>query len=82
MMSCLSGFACIILAAVEWMLLTGPGGQTIQLNPDHIVSTRPPRGNEHFHKDIHCLIHTTDGKLVTVQETCERVQELREDIEP
>jgi hypothetical protein len=49
--------------------VTGPEGQIIAVNPLAIVSTRTPRG--HFSKGIKCLIHTADGKYISVIETCE-----------
>jgi hypothetical protein len=72
---------CLLASASAWLTLTGPGGQTIEVNPSHIVSSRVPRGNEHFHADIHCLLHTADGKLITVTETCDVVRERMQDLE-
>lgn len=55
--------------------LTGPGGQTIDVNPAEIVSLREPRGDSHFDKDVHCLIHTADGKFISVIESCAAVRD-------
>jgi hypothetical protein len=64
------------LLALLLVTLTGPEGQHIELNPNVIVTIREPRGDTHFHKEIKCVIHTSDGKFLSVQETCARVHEL------
>jgi hypothetical protein len=63
--------AAIALGLVE---LTGPGGQVIEVNPNEIVSVREPRGADHFGKDVHCLVFTSDGKYIGVVQTCEQVK--------
>jgi hypothetical protein len=64
------------LAAFKLVELTGPDKQIIEVNPEHVVQIREPRGNEtHFHPEIKCLIFTTDGKFTGVIETCEVVAE-------
>jgi hypothetical protein len=67
------------IIATVLITLTGPGGQVIEINPAEIVSLREPRGDGHLDKDVHCLIHTTDGKFIAVKETCvivhERIEE-------
>jgi uncharacterized protein YlzI (FlbEa/FlbD family) len=55
------------------IVLTGPDGQALKINPKAIVSLRAPRGTDHLNKDVHCLVFTSDGKYVGVQETCEQV---------
>jgi hypothetical protein len=62
------------LLAVALIVLTGPGGQVIDVNPAEIVSIREPREESHFGKDVHCLINTVDGKFITVVETCDIVR--------
>jgi hypothetical protein len=54
---------------------TGPDDQRIDLNPADVVTTRTPRGDEHFAKGIKCLINTVDGKFITVKEDCEIVRQ-------
>jgi len=69
----------MLLAAVQLILLTGPDNQRIELNPQQVVTLREPRtpgDQEHFPKAVRCLIHTTDGKFVTVTETCDQVRQL------
>jgi hypothetical protein len=59
-----------------WISVTGLDNQSIELNSSQIVSIRPPRGTDHFNNEIHCLVHTTDGKYISVIETCEVVHRL------
>jgi hypothetical protein len=59
------------LAALLFILVHGPDGQEIELNIAEISSIRQPRSAEdHFNKDVHCLIFMTNGKFVGVEETC------------
>lgn len=62
-----------IVVALELLKLTGLDGQVIEVSPSQIVSIRAPRGG--LHEQVHCLIHTTDGKFITVIESCEEVQQ-------
>jgi hypothetical protein len=68
-------------AVLHLLKLTGLDGQMIEVNPDQIVSLRVPREDQerHIHEKAQCLIHTTDGKFISVIETCERVQRLLEE---
>lgn len=71
----------MILAVVAFnlVILSGPDGQIIRINPSQVVSVREPRNIEgHFHKDVHCLIHMADGKFVAVTESCDIVRQLLE----
>jgi hypothetical protein len=69
----------VILVAVHLIRLTGPEHQVIELNPKQIISMRAPRVAEHFAGGTHCLIHTSDGRIVVVMETCEQVYKLVEE---
>ena len=61
--------------------LHGPNGQVIYINPVQVVSVRPPRVPDHVTPDIHCLLHTADGKFIAVSETCEQfVSEAKEKV--
>jgi hypothetical protein len=64
--------------AVQFIILTAPTGQPIEVNPKAIVAMREPRGAEHFHKSAHCLLSTSDGKWVTVAESCAEVHKILE----
>lgn len=66
----------IILAlALDLVLLPGPNGQPIAINPDRVVSLRPAPDGVHHHR-VRCVIHTDDGKFIAVAETCARAYEL------
>jgi hypothetical protein len=65
--------------AVLFVILTAPTGQPIEVNPKAVVAMREPRGSEHFHKSARCLLSTSDGKWVTVTESCAQVKKLLED---
>lgn len=69
----------IVLIAVHLIQLTGPEHQVIELNPKSIISLRAPRVVEHFATGSHCLIHTTDGRIVVVQEACADIRRMIED---
>jgi hypothetical protein len=65
----------VITIVLELLQLTGPDGQHVEVNPAEIVTLREVTKNEHFAPGTKCLIHTSDGKFVAVQETCEKVHE-------
>jgi len=52
--------------------LHGPGGQTIDINPDQITSLRMPQAGkeEHFGKDVHCIVKMSNGASNAVVEDC------------
>jgi hypothetical protein len=62
------------ILAVVLVQLSGPDGQWIDVNPREVVSVREPRVAEHFAPGIKCLLHMTDGKIITVVEDCETVR--------
>jgi hypothetical protein len=62
-----------LLLAAAFLVLTGPDNQHVEINPQEIVSLRAPRAVDHFNKDVHCLVFTSDGKYTGVQETCDQV---------
>ena len=69
----------IVAAATTLMLLHAPGGREIRVNPKTVASmhaTMPGQPNAYVAEEAQCLINLTDGKFVSVVETCERVQEL------
>ena len=64
---------------IEFLLLDGPGGQYIAINPAEIVSVRTPRASDHMAKDVHCIVFTVDGKYTGVTQTCvETRQKIKE----
>lgn len=70
----------LLLIAHHLIVLHGPGGQIIDINPEQVVSVREPRSDEgHLQKGIHCLVNTSDGKFSAVVEDCDTVRVLIED---
>jgi hypothetical protein len=62
----------------QWMaagllVLTLPGGQTVDVNPHKIISLRPPLYEGHVDNDVHCVVDTSNGKFIGVMETCAAV---------
>jgi len=68
----------IAYVALHLLKLTGLDGQVIEVNPEQIVSLRVPRDEGTLHAGIRCLIHTTDGKFISVLETCDYVEAMME----
>lgn len=67
-------------AMISLVPLHDGGGTKIYLNPAEISTLREPSAAavkaEHFPSGTHCLVVTTNGKVVPVQETCDQVQAL------
>jgi hypothetical protein len=68
----------LFITALHLITLTGPDGQVIELNAETVATLRTVRDAEHFGKGTNCIIFTTDGKNVNVNETCKQVHELLE----
>jgi hypothetical protein len=66
------------LAAVQFVVLHGPGGQELYVNPEQITSIREPVGTDlrHFPRGTHCVVVTTSGKFLAVREPCAEVRDL------
>jgi len=67
------------LLALYLIQLTGPDHQIIRINPAEVSNIRTPRGSDHFAPGTRCLVFMTDGRPITVMETCDEVRELLED---
>lgn len=66
----------MITATLVLILLHAPNGNEILLNPREVTSLHaaiPGKANRQFDNDVKCVINTTDGKFVSVVETCEEV---------
>jgi hypothetical protein len=62
-------FVIIVLHSVE--------GHEIDINPAEITSMRASKGEgEFFTPGVYCMVSLSDGKFVTVSETCEQVRDL------
>lgn len=69
--------AVVIAAAVHLITLHNPDGHEIDINPPQVTSLRAaPEGQarEHFTGRVRCMINLTDGKFVTVVESCNEVR--------
>jgi hypothetical protein len=68
----------LTFAALVLVVFTGPDGQKIEVNPEQVVSIRNRRPDSikagYVQGDLRCSLHTTDGKIVNVIETCEEVR--------
>lgn len=67
-------FALVLFAAADLVELHGVDGHVVQVNPDQVTSLRPRTSGEHFTEKAQCLVNLTDGKYVTVTETCDKVR--------
>jgi hypothetical protein len=63
----------IPLAAIL-IFLHGPDGREIDVNPDKITSLQARMGkNKNIHDSVECIVNLSDGKFVSVVETCETI---------
>ena len=61
------------------IILHSATGVEIDINTSTITNMRSPEpGNKNFTPDVKCLINMSDGKFVTVRETCEEVRRAME----
>ena len=61
------------------IILHSASGVEIDVNTATITNMRSPEpGHKHFTPDVKCLINMSDGKFVTVRETCEEVRRAME----
>lgn len=61
------------------LLLHGPTGREIRVNPNSVTSLHssvPGQPNKVLTDGSKCLINLTDGKFVSVAETCEMVDSM------
>lgn len=69
-----------VIAAVVLIILHTVDGRQIGINPDQVVSLRPSltatgeAKNKHFTDEVQCVINMTDGKYVTVIESCDAIK--------
>ena len=65
--------------AAGLVLLHSPNGHGILINPAAVTSMQSAvhgKANAHIHEGVRCLINTSDGKFVSVIETCDQVRGL------
>jgi len=73
----INGYAVsAVVTALRLVVLHGPNGQRVEINPEQVISIREPRGQDkgHFHQGVKCLIFTSDAKMTGVLEDCETVE--------
>jgi hypothetical protein len=61
------------------VLLHGPEGHDAYVNPETVTTMRaatPGKKNQYLTDQAKCLLNTTDGKFISVVETCEEVRAL------
>jgi hypothetical protein len=64
-----------MISMVVMIILHSATGVEIDVNTANITNMRSPEpGNRLFTPDVRCLINMSDGKFVTVRETCEEVR--------
>jgi hypothetical protein len=70
----------MLLVTVVLIMLHGPDGTIVQVNPAEITLMRPAPAERrgHFDVKVQCLINLADGKNAAVVETCDEVKALIE----
>lgn len=69
----------VILIKVEFLELHGPYGQRSFVNINEISSLREPiKGDivKHFPPTVKCIVVTTNGKFLSVVETCDTIHNM------
>jgi uncharacterized protein YlzI (FlbEa/FlbD family) len=76
LLSCADDPAAGQQLAVTLIELTGLDGEPVAVNPHSVVTLRSPRPNDHLlPPGAACAVQTSDGKHVSVRETCEQVRQ-------
>lgn len=67
-----------LIVSAQFVILHGSDGQSQFVNSSQITSMREPVGSDlsHFPPRTHCVIVTTSGKFIAVQETCGTVRDI------
>jgi uncharacterized protein YlzI (FlbEa/FlbD family) len=70
--------ALIFATFIDLVLLHGPNGQRVFVNPHEVTSLREPLGNDlkHFARGTHCVIGMVNGTFIPVKEDCDAVHNL------
>ena len=71
-----------LLVTVVLIALHGPDGREIDVNVDEVTSLQcklPNVANKLFVAGVNALVNLTDGKHVSVRETCAEIRALLED---
>jgi hypothetical protein len=75
-----SGMSCIVLAGVQLVILHSVDGREVSLAPHQVTSlhARTKAPNKLVAEDVSCVVGLSDGKTVSVAESCEAVRRLLE----
>jgi hypothetical protein len=67
-----------VIIMLTLVLLHSPTGGAIYINPDSVTTMRSPpaENNKHFTDEAKCMLNTSDGKFISVTETCDQVRAL------
>jgi len=63
----------ILLAATLFVVHT-LDGRSVYVNSEQVISMAMPKDSKLFTEGVRCVITLTDGKFITVKETCAEVQ--------
>jgi uncharacterized protein YlzI (FlbEa/FlbD family) len=68
-----------VILSVVLLLLQTLDGRSVLVNPKHIVTLTTSRDESDPRKrltaKVHCVIHLSDGKFISVTEDCTSVQQ-------
>jgi hypothetical protein len=69
-----------LVAANLVVLHSAGGGHEVIVNPVEVTVLRgPTESRQHLPKDAHCMVNFSDGKFVSVIETCSVVRKMFEE---
>jgi hypothetical protein len=69
----------ITFVALQFLLLHTLDGRLVYISPLHVVSVGEARIDGKLSKDVNCVVNLSDGKFITVVETCSMVKQQIED---
>ena len=67
----------IVAAVVSLVSLTGPKGKHVDIAVNRIISLHEPNTDPQtglFHSSVKCVVHTVDGKFISVVEDCKSIR--------
>jgi len=72
-------FEIIVPIILKLIVLHAPDGDEIDVNPEQITAIRDKKSeedNKFVVGTVNCILNTSDGKFVSVVESCEEVRRL------
>jgi hypothetical protein len=77
--------AAVVVVVLRLVVLHAPGGAEITINPSQVISLRTSREGDKdadlLTKAVECILATSDGKIISVVESCNTVRKLFEEAE-